>query len=385
MSVRGALGGISFLWRSRWNLLRLALAVFVVWVLAADTSARLARRAMSMMPDFDYAAEVRALRLEGRYGEAMVIAESGLTDMEGPAREELVAERDLTREEQDSFLRRAKDVGLGALSGTGDSLEGLVGAVGADLFIVGDVRDLAIQGTKQVLDGDSDEVILVLSIAGIVTTLAPEVDWVPSILKVARRAGAMSERFADFLVTAIKRQDVDRLKPVFEDVRAIAGKASPGGAARLLKHADDPEDLAKIARFVERHPGGAAALHIAGKEGADAIKAAAGRGPEAALAAEKMLVQGARKGTRGVRFLTQGPGRVLLRPHPLLGIVKALYKGNAAEVLTKLSDRLDPGAWWMLPAGAGWALFECGLLVLRFRGMRRGGAAAAGAGGSSTR
>lgn len=369
--MSAAAGTISLLWRSRWGFLRLALALFVVWVVGADTSARLARRAMSVMPDFDYAAEVRSLRLEGRYGEALMIAESGLPDLEGPARAALVAERDQAMHEQDSLLRRARDVGLGALSGRGDSLEGIVGAIGADLFIVGDIRDLAIQGTRQLMDGDSDEVILLLSVAGIVTTVAPEVDWVPSILKVARRTGAMSKQLAEFLVAAIKRQDVGSLKPVFENVRSIAGKASPGGAVRLLRHADDAEDVARLARFVERNPGGAAALHIAGKEGADLVKTAAKQTPQAAAIAEKTLVKAARKGPAGVRFLTQGPGRVLLRPHPLLGIVKTFYKGNAADLLTRLADRIDPGAWWMLPAAAGWALFESGLLAFRFRTATR--------------
>ncbi len=62
------LSWIGLAWSVRWGLLRLAIALFIVWVLAADTSARLARRAISVMPDFDYAAEVRSLRLEGRYG-----------------------------------------------------------------------------------------------------------------------------------------------------------------------------------------------------------------------------------------------------------------------------------------------------------------------------
>lgn len=373
---------IGFAWGVRWGLLRLAIAVFIVWVLAADTSARLARRAMSVMPEFDYAAEVRSLRLEGRYGEALIIAESGLSEMEGPGREALVAERDAAAAERDSVLRRVKDVGMGALSGKGDSLEGLLGAVAADMLIVGDVRDLVIQGGKQVLDGESDEVILLLSAAGIVTTVLPEVDWAVSVLKTAKRLGAMTEKFSTVLIEMLKRKDTERLKAVFADVRSLSEKASPGGAARLMRHADSPEDLAAMAKFVGRHEGGAGALHIAGKEGAGLVKAAAEQGVEAAARSEKVLMKASRKGPRGVWFVVHGPGRALLRPHPLLGLAKAVYKGNAAGVIERMADRMDGGAWWMLPGAAAWAAMEGGLIWLRWRRVRT---AAAGPSGSNNR
>ena len=41
---------------------------------------------------------------------------------------------------------------------------------------------------------------------------------------------------------------------VCEDVAAISKKASPGGAMRALRLADDPADLERLARFVERKP-----------------------------------------------------------------------------------------------------------------------------------
>ncbi|GJQ29107.1 MAG: hypothetical protein HBSAPP03_09910 [Phycisphaerae bacterium] len=362
---------IRYVWRSRWNLLRFALAVFVAWVLFADASARLGRLALAQMPDFDFAGEVHALRLEGRYGEALMLAESGLTDLEGPARATLVAERDAVIAERDSLIRRAKDVGLGALSGRGESLEGLLGAVAADMLVVGDVRDLVIQGGKQMLDGESDEVILLLSAAGIATTLLPEIDWAAAVLKAARRLGAMTERFAASLVEMLKQKDTDNLRAIFDDVRALADKASPGGAARLMRHADSPEELATLRRFVERHDGAAGALHVAGRDGAEVVKAAAKLAPDAAAAQERVLLRAARKGPAGVRFVSKGPGRVLLTPHPLLGLAKSLYKGNAAEVLERLADRMDHGAWWMLPAASAWALLEAGLLVGRWPSMRR--------------
>lgn len=348
--------------RHRWNLLRLALAAFLLWVLAADTAARLARRTLASLPDFDYAAEVRSLRLEGRYGEAMSIADAGLSTFENARNHALHAEiereRDLTRSEQESMLRRIRDGGLGALSGRGTNLESLLGAVAADFFIVGDIRDLVIEGGKQVLDGDSDEVVLLLSIVGIVTTLAPEVDWVPSVLKAAKRAGTLTKGMSEFLSRSIKARRFDELGDAFKDVRVLAECASPGGAIRLLAHADNPADLRKIASFVSRHPSGSFALHVTGDRGAALVKQGGDH-------AERLVLAAAKKGRAGSNFLSTRAARVMLRPHPLLGIAKSLWKGNAERLISRTLDRFDAGAWWAIPLLAAWVFLELSILLVR--------------------
>ena len=81
----------------KWSLVRLGLAVFALWVVAADTEARLARSALRMMTDVDLAAEVRDLRQKGRFGEAISVSEQALTDESLPptARDALRQEHDL--------------------------------------------------------------------------------------------------------------------------------------------------------------------------------------------------------------------------------------------------------------------------------------------------
>ncbi|MFA6045366.1 MAG: hypothetical protein WC718_10315 [Phycisphaerales bacterium] len=380
------------LWRAKWGILRLLVAGFIVWVLAADTGPRLARLAMQALPDFDYAGEVRALRLEGRYGEAIMVADAALggvgredeesarradvpgvsarradvpgIDVPSPLKQ-VRAERELALQEEQSWVRRAKDVGLGALLGRADSMEGLVGAVTADLFIVGDIRDLVIQGTHQVVDGESDPVILTLSAVGVATTLAPEIDWVPSILKAARRAGHMSEGIAAVILKAGRTSKYEHLTAMCRDVARVAEKSSPGGAMRLLGHVSSPEELARATRFVEREsPRGAFALHAAADESTAFLRTAAATGEEAARA-DAALAKAAAKGPSGVRLLASRAGRVMLRPHALLGLAKAIWKGNAAKLVARVVDRVDPNAWWALPAAAAWLVVEIGWLYRR--------------------
>src|SRR2546423_8870827 len=130
---------------------------------------------------------------------------------------------------------------MGAVSGRGDSLESLIGAVAADFFIVGDVRDLVIQGGRYVLDGETDQVVLILSGVGLATTLAPEVDWVPAVLKAARKAGALSRGLADSIIASAKAGKREALTSLMKDVRRIPEHASTVGATDLHRHSAVPQ------------------------------------------------------------------------------------------------------------------------------------------------
>lgn len=364
-------------YRCKWGCLRLLVAAFLLWVVAVDTPARLARLELASMPGFDYAKEVQSLRLANRFGEAEMVARSGLEQVDdagnpvltGDDRARLDNELVQTLAEQDSWLRRAKDAGLGALSGRADSLEGLIGAVAADFFVVGDVRDLVIEGGKLALDGESDEVVLALSGVGLATTLAPEVDWAPSLLKAARRAGTLTRRLGEQIVTFVRQGKKGEIVKVLEDAATLSKKASPGGAMRMLRHAENADELSLLARFVEHNPGGALALHVGGERGATIVKDAAKLGAEEGARAERALARAAAKGERGVEFLGTRAGRTLLKPHMLVGLTKALWKGNAAKLAQQLVDRLGAHAMWALPLLAAWCFVE---LVLIARKLAHG-------------
>jgi hypothetical protein len=251
------------------------------------------------------------------------------------------------------------------------SLEMIVGAVAADMFVVGDVRDLLIQAWRLVTEGEADPVIVALSAVGLATTLAPEIDWAPSVLKVARKLGTLGEEMGRGLSRLAKAKDVKGLRAVLGDTAALARGASPGGAVRLMRLAKEPGDLARMARFVERTGArGAAALHATGEAGAGLLRTAdelraAGRPAEAARA-EGVLLKAAAKGPAGAAWLARGGARALLRPHWLVGALKGVYKGHASALVERALDRLGPHAWWVTGVLAAWAVLESGLFLRRF-------------------
>lgn len=402
MSASSQAGAVRWLMRRKWNLLRLVVAAVVVWFLLADTPGRLARLQLASLPGFDYAGEVQRLANRGRFGEAVLIADAGLDRLPAGSEEAkaLLAARDGAIARRDSALRLVKDIGWGALTGTGDSLESLAGAITADMLVVGDVRDLLIQGTKYAVDGEADPIIAGLSAVGVATTVLPYADVPAAVLKIARKSGALTGKLAEQVLGAIKRGErltaggsgaavgagaggVRRggtLAAVAEDTAALARGASPGGAVRIMRQARDANELSAMAKFVERQgtgrvSNGAFALLTGGEPAAETVRAASRLDGPAQAAVERALIRAAHKGPRGMAWLA-GPGaRAAMRPHPILGLVKTLYKGNAEGLVSALADRLDPLGWWLLPLAAAWLTLEV-VLVLRPRGRSGGGLAA---------
>ena len=346
------------LWSCRWIALRLSVALFITFVLAMDAPARLARLQVGALPGFDYAAEVNARRVQGRYGEAEMVANAGRNDPDAAhAHDSLrLALRTPARARQ--FHPPPQGRRQGRAHRRGDTLESILGRCRVRFLPCRRPPRHRHRRGKQLLDGESDEIILLLSVAGVFTTLAPEIDWAPSIFKVARRTGAMSDRLAQWLRTSVRAGRSDDVARACGDVATISRAAGPGAAVRLVALADTPDDLARLARFTANNPTGAFALRTTGREGFDVIKAAGETG-------EKLVLKLARKGPAARAVLASPAGRALLRPHPLLGIAKALWKGNAEQLILRALDRIDPNAWWALPLAAAWAVVEFALLVAR--------------------
>lgn len=364
-------------WCFRWAVAGAAVVVLVV--LGMEMPRADARAALEKLPLMDVAARAAELRGEGRFGEAMVVVEAGLDWMKnesGPAREALVAERARIEEAQTGLWARVKRMGAGALTGEADSMEALAGAVVADFFVIGDIRDLVLEGVKSVQTGEEpDPVIVALSTAGLVTTLAPEIDWAPSVMKAGRRMGAMTRRMGAIVVDAVKTRKAVVLTEVFEDVGTLSRKGGPRFAAEVLRFVDDPAALRRRAAFVEKRAvEGPFALHVLGAEAevllptavrvGDPLEGVARAALEQPRAAEELAVMLSRRGEAGKEFLRSGEGKrlvALIRPHPLLGAMKFVAKDRAGEAAGLIGGWLDE---WLRSLWKWIALLALGALVV---------------------
>jgi hypothetical protein len=197
--------------------------------------------------------------------------------------------------------------GTGFITGEGASAGHIGGAVLSDFLVYGDLRDITVQSYNYATGAEVDEFILIISGIGLAATtgtylsagLAAPARSAVSLIKLAKRSGRLTGRFAGYLASSLKRvlpaeritavyrtsrlgdlpkalaKSVDeaelaKLGTVFDDVAAIGRSTDQLTTLRLLKHVETPTDLAKLKTVAEI--GGRRTLAWADRFGAGLLK-----------------------------------------------------------------------------------------------------------------
>lgn len=147
----------------------------------------------------------------------------------------------------------------GFWSGEPNDLASLAGTAAGDLFVFGDLRDAAREGTRYLVGKPADPWILGLAGVGIAVTAgtylsaglaAPERIGL-TLAKVARRTGRLNPLLATRVARdAIKAEKAGGgLVDLVGDVGRIESKAGTQAALDSLKIAEEPRDVARLARL----------------------------------------------------------------------------------------------------------------------------------------
>jgi len=146
----------------------------------------------------------------------------------------------------------------GAITGEPVDTPGLLGTVALDMMVIGDVRDLLVQGYKEFDTGQGDEVIMGLSAAGLFLTLAPELSWGPSMFKTFWRGRRFSEPFQRQIKAALKQarktDDYSSLQRLMGDFTDVFDSLGSGPAMAVFKRVNSTEDLALLAKKAKTAP-----------------------------------------------------------------------------------------------------------------------------------
>lgn len=218
----------------------------------------------------------RALASEGRWAEVKMLTDylAERPDLADPRLTgELAQQAD---SELLGFWKQTQRFADGALSGEPTDWVSMLGSLSLDLFVIGDIRDLAVQGWKQVYYGSGDALIMALSAIGLTTTLAPQVDWAPALIKAMKRSGAFTKRFSKSLMRtsqeALKTGKYGRLSGVVTDMGKAGTHLGPGPLRGVMHAVDSVDDLQKVAKAAEINATGTYALsRLAGRNGVKRI------------------------------------------------------------------------------------------------------------------
>lgn len=178
-------------------------------------------------------------------------------------------------------MRNAKGAARGFATGEIDGTAALAGALAADLTVIGDLRDLAREGSKLAAGEEHSDLILGLAAAGVAVTAATYVTaggaaparFGLSVLKAARRTGAMTAEFAAdlgrrFAKATEKTADVARRAPRAEtsrggraltalsesagELRAVGSAVGAGETVRLMRYVRSVDELPELRRFSQK-------------------------------------------------------------------------------------------------------------------------------------
>ncbi|MGQ0587682.1 MAG: hypothetical protein ACT4PK_10855 [Gammaproteobacteria bacterium] len=350
---------IGYLLRIAASLVRAGAAIALVWLCWQDRPAIQARDDFEALEPIDFAYEAGELFKKNRFSEALVLVDEGLKHE--PANNRLLIMKQGLELERKDWMRQLALGGQGALTGRGTEAASLGGAIIADLFVFGDIRDLIIETGTWLKGGDADDMIVALSAGGILLTVAPEVDLGAAVLKAGRKMGAvsgsMAKGVADAARKAYRSRKIDPIKEITDDVGTLSKRASPPGAVAMLKHIDDPATLRRIAKFVET-PEGLHAMMVDPRTTMRWLNSGWTH-------AEFWVLKAGAKGGKGLEYLSKNSS-MMFRAHPVIGLVKGLYKGNVPAWLLDFGLR---HSLLMLGFAIGWLMYEGILLGARVLGI----------------
>ena len=288
--------------------------VLAVWLLlggraTSDISA------LDRLPDHDYISEINELIKQKRFGEAKTLCEDVIA-LGLPCADKAQALKDQSEKESKKIFNRIYKVGRGFITGNPDkSLEELGGSVVSDMFMYGDIRDLAKQGWYKATGKETDPVIAGLAAVGLITEFVDAADWAPAALKAFRKIGAMTDAMGKYILKItgdiLKTKKITpACKTFFGNFKTLLDKAGFIRSGSIVKHAKNADEIALLAKSAENFPH---ATHLvaraADKRTCEIITAATKHKDSPAL-----MKKIAQKGPKAVKLITRG-GKILYKRH----------------------------------------------------------------------
>lgn len=227
----------------------------------------------------------------------------------------LVTEVDAAERAAAGVASKAASFTRGLIGGEPDDLMSLAGTAAGDLFVFGDIRDAAREGSRWAAGQEADRLILGLSAVGIAITAGTYASLgagAPariglSVVKAARKTGRLGTSMGEAVARslrgvvdwsglrramarasltepalavrgvreAVKIEKADDLFRLTRDVGRVQTKAGTRAAFDGLKLAESPREMARIAKLSEKQGGKTRAILKFLGRGAIALTAAA--------------------------------------------------------------------------------------------------------------
>jgi len=166
---------------------------------------------------------------------------------------------------RESLEYRSAKVYEGISTGTSDELEGQISAIGSDFFLIGDLRDLAIEGSHYLNDEEVDTLLVSLCGIGLVASASTlftlgssaVAKSAVSVLKLAHKSKQMPAWLGSYLLKQTKlvkeSKNTAALKPLFKTIEEMHTYVGLKDTLKLLSHTRSMKELKNMATLSKRY------------------------------------------------------------------------------------------------------------------------------------
>ena len=169
------------------------------------------------------------------------------------------------QEKRNSLAYKSEKFVEGIRTGTSDEPLGQASAIGSDFFLIGDIRDLILEGTHYYNDEKVDKVLVALSGIGIVASASTLFTLGSSavaksgvsLLKLAQKSKAIPLWLNAYLLKQAKHvrksKSISRLEPLFQTLNTLYKRVGVSDTLTLLSRTSSLKELQGVSKLTKRY------------------------------------------------------------------------------------------------------------------------------------
>jgi hypothetical protein len=290
---------------------------------------------------------------------------------ENPKANELLL---LIQNKRASYPYKAEKFLEGIVKGGSDEDIGRVSAIASDFLVVGDIRDLSIEGVHYANDQKVDKLIVALSSLGLLATAgtvyslgaAAPIKTSISLLKYGKRVKKIPSWFQTELIKYIKianeTKSLEKVNTLLQPIHKLYNKVGLNQTLHLLKLSKNANELKILSNFGSRF----------GKNSQVLLQTTNNKALAYAInmpkVSNKSFIFASTYGTRGLKGLRKmGENKFMKRVGFNSNLAKTTYKGNLNSLFNYLLKHIPNYALFgMVFLGLGYFVLKFFKVVKRF-------------------
>ncbi|HED12232.1 MAG TPA: hypothetical protein ENI62_00990 [Gammaproteobacteria bacterium] len=202
----------------------------------------------ALLLETDALSEAKSLAQKNRWPEVRMLADFAAEHPQNGRRQTAMDLRQQADAKIADRWHNLRSFVRGAVSGKPVDGASLLGTISLDMFVIGDIRDLLVQGWNAAQGRETDGLVVGLSTVGLAATLTPQLHWAPALLKTLRRSRRLSPKLSRILARQLKAGEYRQTGQFIDSFANAARRMGPAGISGVMKWIDTPQAMTRLAK-----------------------------------------------------------------------------------------------------------------------------------------